>query len=75
MTPEWLIAGIAVLALIVTAAAVWLLEGPRDLDRHIDQALTLANARDRHPASRRVCGICGCGVIGPMPEHICEVRA
>ena len=75
MTPEYVIAGIAVFAVIVVAAALWLLEHDRDLDAHIDEALTLANARDRHPASRRVCGICGCGVIGPMPEHICEARA
>lgn len=73
MSAEWVLAGLAIVALMAMVAAVWLLERGRDLDQqHIDQAMELVNAaRQRHPASRGVCPACGCGVIGPMREHVC----
>ncbi len=48
------------------------------LDEHVDTALAMANARDRHPAMRaqvteRQCATCGGGVaFGPISEHICQ---
>ena len=53
------------------------------LDEHVDTALAMANARDRHPTMRakvaatparpvRQCATCGGGVpFGPIREHIC----
>ena len=43
----------------VLAAAGWTLHRwARGFDRHVDEALALANARSRHPVSR---GRCRCG--------------
>lgn len=45
---------------VVTIGAVWVLTvwADRRYDKHAEEALALANARTRHPATRRRC-MCG----------------
>ena len=50
------------------------------LDEHVDTALAMANARDRHPATiaaaARACPSCRTPVpFGPITEHVCGGRA
>lgn len=51
------------------------------LDTHVDTALAMADARERHPATiaaaaARACPSCRVPVpFGPMTEHVCGGRA
>lgn len=55
----------------------------RSVDTHVDEALALGNARERHPATRapqltppaptRTCPTCHAPVpFGPIAEHYCR---
>lgn len=85
MTTETILIGVWCLA----AATVlgWLLHrldkwSEQSIDSHVDEALALANARGRHPATRApqltpppppaVCPTCHAPIAyGPTVEHIC----